>query len=70
MEYINVRGYDCYNCTALTVQRTNNHLHIDSYYRAKVCQFTSAANGSIASDAGEDNFWRILLLFAQMHVGQ
>ena len=60
MEYINVRGYECYNCTAVIVQRTNNHLHIDSYYRAKVCQFTIAGYGSIASDAGEDNFWRIL----------
>ncbi|XP_015766442.1 PREDICTED: uncharacterized protein LOC107345253 [Acropora digitifera] len=60
MEYINVRGYDCYNCTALIVQRTNNHLHIDSYYGAEVCQFTSAGDGYIASDVGEDNFWRIL----------
>jgi len=60
MEYINVRGYDCYNCTALIVQRTNNHLQINSYYGATVCQFTSAGNGSIASDAGEDTFWRML----------
>ena len=56
MEYINIRGYDCYNCTARMAQRINWHLHVDSYYTAKFCQFTSAGNGSIASPSGEDNF--------------
>ena len=56
MEYINIRGYDCYNCTALMAQRINWHIHVDSYYGAKSCQFTSAGNGSIASESGEDNF--------------
>ena len=37
-------------------QRINWHLHVDSYYGANVCQFTSAGNGSIASPSGEDNF--------------
>ena len=31
MEYINIRGYDCYNCTALTAQKIEQHLHTDSY---------------------------------------
>ena len=56
MEYINIRGYDCYNCTALMIQRINWHLHNDSYYEAKSCQFTSAGNGPNASPSGEDNF--------------
>ena len=56
MEYINIRGYDCYNCTALMIQRINWHLHTDSYHGPKSCQFTSAANGSISLPGGEDNF--------------
>ena len=56
MEYINIRGYDCYNCTALMTQTIRWHLHIDSHYRGKSCQFTSARNGSVASPGGEDNF--------------
>ena len=31
MEYINIRGHDCYNCTAWISQRSKWHLHIDSY---------------------------------------
>ena len=56
MEYINIRGYDCYNCTALMAQGINWHLHTDSNYRAISCQFTSARNGSVALPGGEDNF--------------
>ncbi|XP_068735862.1 uncharacterized protein [Montipora capricornis] len=54
MEYINIRGYDCYNCTAKMTQQ-NWHLHCDSYY-VSPCQFTSAFNGSVRGRTGEDNF--------------
>ena len=54
MEYINVRGYDCYDCTALMIQGINWHLHTDSSLKA--CQFQSASNGSVKSEGGEDNF--------------
>ena len=56
MEYINIRGYDCYNCTAWMTQTISWHLHTDSSYAGISCQFTSARNGSVASSGGEDNF--------------
>ena len=55
MEYINIRGYDCYNCTAWITQTIHWHLHTDSFH-GKSCQFTSTRNGSVASSGGEDNF--------------
>jgi len=55
MEYINIRGYDCYNCTAWISQTSNWHLHTDSYHGIHR-QFTSARNGAVASSGGEDNF--------------
>ena len=54
MEYINIRGYDCYNCTALMGQRSRRHLHTDS--SDEYCQFKNASNGSVKSGRGEDNF--------------
>ena len=57
MEYINIRGYDCYNCTALMAQGINWHLHTDSSLTPTTpCQFTSARNGSVTVLSGEDNF--------------
>ena len=53
MEYINIRGYDCYNCTALMAQKGIWHLHTDSSYKVKACQFTSARDCSVEA---EDNF--------------
>ena len=58
MEYINIRGYGCYNCTAQIFQKSNWHLHVDSYHGTH-CQLTSAHNGSFA-DGGEDNFGHYL----------
>ena len=55
MEYINIRGYDCYNCTAKMTQKIWWHIHCDSYYMDP-CQFTSARNGSVKEPGGEDNF--------------
>ena len=57
MEYINIRGYDCYNCTAWMTQTTRWHLHTDSYHGTR-CQFKSARSGSVKlpSGQGEDNF--------------
>ena len=55
MEYINIRAYDCYKCTAKMSQTINWHLHTTSYF-VTPCQFTSACNGSVASPGGEDNF--------------
>ena len=53
MEYIDIRGYHCYDCTALMIQGFNSHLHTDSSYKVKTCQFTSARDSSVES---EDNF--------------
>ena len=55
MEYINIRGYNCYNCTAKMTQTIDWHLHSSSHY-VEPCQFTSARNDSVASPGGEDNF--------------
>ncbi|XP_067028458.1 uncharacterized protein [Acropora muricata] len=51
MEYINIRGYDCYDCMAKMVQGINSHLHTDSSLTS--CQFKSAHDSSVKS---EDNF--------------
>ena len=53
MEYIDIRGYHCYDCKALMIQGFSSHLHTDSRYWVKPCQFTSARDGSVES---EDNF--------------
>ena len=55
MEYINIRGHDCYNCTVKMTQRTTWHIHCDSHYLDR-CQFTSAISGSVRGRGGEDNF--------------
>ena len=55
MEYINIRCYDCYNCTDKMSQTDTWHLHTTSYHRAP-CQFISARNGSVVSHGGKDNF--------------
>ena len=55
MEYINIRGYDCYNCTAKMSQKISRHIHCDSYY-VDPCQFTSARYSAVKSAGGEDNF--------------
>ena len=54
MEYINIRGYDCYDCTAQMIQDINWHIHTDSSVIS--CQFKSASNSSVKSRGGEDNF--------------
>ncbi|XP_015763699.1 PREDICTED: uncharacterized protein LOC107342722 [Acropora digitifera] len=53
MEYINIRGYHCYDCRAKMIQGIHSHLHTDSSYKLTPCQFTSARNSSVQS---EDNF--------------
>ena len=55
VEYINIRGYDCYNCTAKMTQKISWHIHGDSYY-VDSCQFTSARNGAVKLPGGEDKF--------------
>ena len=55
MEYINIRGYDYYNCTAWIIQTIRDHLHTDSFL-ANNCLFKSAHNGAVESPGGEDNF--------------
>ncbi|XP_015749221.1 PREDICTED: uncharacterized protein LOC107328995 [Acropora digitifera] len=54
MEYINIRGYHCYDCMALMAQGINFHLYTDSSVIS--CQFKSASNSSVKSRGGEDNF--------------
>ena len=55
MEYISIRGYDCYNCTARIYQTINWQLHFDSYY-IDPCQFTIPNNDAVQLPGGEDNF--------------
>ena len=55
LEYINIRGHDCYNCSVWMIQETTWHLHSDSHYGGDYCQFKSAKTGSIAGYS-EDNF--------------
>ena len=54
IEYINIRGYEGYNCSVWIVQ-DSLHLHTDSHYGGDHCQFNSAKKGSIGGN-GEDNF--------------
>ena len=51
MEYINIRGYDCYDCMAKMFQGIDWHLHTDSSLTS--CQFKSVRDSSVES---EDNF--------------
>ena len=55
LEFINIRGYDCYDWTVKMTQTINWHLHFDSY-NVELCQFRSARNGSVKLPGGEDNF--------------
>ena len=50
MEYINIRGYHCYDCRAKMSQRIHLHLHTDSSYEVRPCQFTSARDSSVESE--------------------
>ena len=54
-EYINIRGYDCHNCTAYLYQADYWHVHADSYHGSqKGCQRNFP--GAVISPDGEDNF--------------
>jgi len=56
-EYINIRGYDCSNCTAQFTQVDRWHAHVDSYHGSRIgCQLTSPLAGAVISPGGEDNF--------------
>jgi hypothetical protein len=58
VEWINIRGQECKNCTALLVQGGKHKLalHIDSYYaRDRGCEFPPN-KGFYCSGKGEDNF--------------
>ena len=50
VEYVNVRGHNCSQCTVPFFQLTYHNLHIDS--RATSCEF----RGNIGSVYSEDNF--------------
>lgn len=52
-EYITIRGFDCYDCTAWFAQRDTWHAHINSYGAAG-CQLSSP--GAVISPGGEDDF--------------
>ena len=52
-EYLNIRGNQCVNCTALTVYSGVYPLHIDSWDFDFACEFNGRPNGGIFS---EDNF--------------
>ena len=56
LEYINIRGYEGYNCTVWMTQKPHEwHLHTDSHFGGNYCQFKSAKTGSVGG-WGEDNF--------------
>ena len=55
LQYINIRGHDCYNCSVWMTQEATGHLHTDSYYGGDHCPFKGAKSGSIGG-GGEDNF--------------
>ena len=45
-EYVNIRGNNCSNCTALTKQYVNIHWHIKSYKsKPKECEFDGKPGG-------------------------
>ena len=71
VEFFDVRGYQCENCTVLVAHRGGNNnfpLHIDSYYskvkgcsfqpnNSKACVGTGGCNGQGEDNGkGEDNF--------------
>ena len=56
-EYINIRGYNCHNCTAHFSQKDYWHAHVDSHYGSQIgCQFNSPHAGSLKLLRGDDNF--------------
>lgn len=56
-EYINIRGYGCYNCTTHFHQGKRSHGHVDSHNSPRGgCD--AIFPGSIAEPSGEDNFGR------------
>ncbi|XP_068676476.1 uncharacterized protein [Montipora foliosa] len=54
-EYINIRGYSCYNCTTHFHQGRNFHAHIDSYNTPRE-ECNAYFPDSVAEGGGEDNF--------------
>lgn len=56
VDYINIRGYNCSECTAVLYQEINGYpFHIDSRKSNSKCEFT-AKNAIYCSTGGEDNF--------------
>jgi hypothetical protein len=63
VEYINVRGISCENCTAYFKQNTNSHAFVDSGYGSKIgCQW-DGRNGSISLGLVNncDNFGKYII---------
>lgn len=63
VEYIDIRGYHCNNCTAYMVQSHNRRfyryivpLHFDSYYSGRESCDLNPAEGLYCRGKGEDNF--------------
>ena len=56
VDYINIRGYNCSNCTVKLYQRPTYALHTDSIQAAKTCEFKLLREGKQCSNSGEDNF--------------
>ena len=55
VEFINVRGYSCTNCTAKLKQKDNRPFHHDSYYSPRQCEFKLNAIQQ-CGPRREDNF--------------
>ena len=56
VEFINVRGYSCTDCTAKLKQKKTRPFHHDSYYSSKDCEFKPDASQQCGNKRGEDNF--------------
>ena len=52
LEYINIRGYEGYNCSVWMTQRPRWHLHIDSQASGNYCPFKNFKKNQYS----EDNF--------------
>lgn len=61
-EYLNIRGIECYNCTALTIQRNGRSWFINSYSsKDNGCQFDGKPGmGSVEQNfGGYEQNWKV-----------
>ena len=54
-EYINIRSYNCSNCTANFYQSRRFHSHVDSYFGTYIDHCELKTPGAVSSSTREDN---------------